>query len=126
MFWSGLTLVALSAALWGSGQQFLTYRFVETQGEILESEVVDQGKTDGFRVSYRYSHKGTSYESTRLRYGGGNGESGDWAIKMKAQFAAGSKIPVFLVHLLPTTRFWFGASKVWTSLRCSFSPRLPW
>ncbi len=96
LFWSGLTLVALSAALWGTGQQLLTYRFVETQGEILESEVVDQGKTDGFRVSYRYSVNGTTHEGARIRYGGGNGESGDWAIKMKAQFAAGSKIPVFL------------------------------
>ncbi len=95
LFWSGLTLVALSAALWGTGQQLLTYRFVETQGEILQSEVVDQGKTDGFRVSYRYSVNGTTYEGARLRYGGGNAESGDWAIKMKAQFAAGSKIPVF-------------------------------
>jgi hypothetical protein len=95
LFWSGLTLVALSAALWGTGQQLVTCRFVETQGEILESEVVDQGKTDGFRVSYRYSVNGTTYEGARLRYGGGNGESGDWAIKMKAQFAAGSKIPVF-------------------------------
>ena len=59
VFWSALALVALSAMLWGTARQLLTYRFVMAQGEILASEVVAQGKTDGFRVRYRYSVSGT-------------------------------------------------------------------
>jgi hypothetical protein len=95
VFWSALTLVALSAALWGTARQLLTYHFVVVQGEILESEVLDQGETDGFRVRYRYSVNGTTYEGARLRYGGGNGESGDWAARTKARFPASSQVPVF-------------------------------
>ncbi len=95
MLWSALTLVALSASFSGTIRQLGTYRFGATRGEVLESAVVNQGKTDDFRIRYRYSADGTAYEGTGLRFGGGSGESGDWAVRTKSRYPVGSPVEVF-------------------------------
>ncbi len=95
LFWSALTLAALSASLSGTIRQLGTYRFGATRGEVLESAVVNQGKTDDFRIRYRYSVSGTAHEGVGLRFGGVSGESGDWAIRTKSRYPVGSQVEVF-------------------------------
>lgn len=94
LFWSALTLAALSASLSGTIRQLGTYRYWATPGEVSECAVVNQGKTDNFRIRYRYSANGTAYEGTGLRFGGGSGESGDWAVRTKSRYPVGSLVEV--------------------------------
>ncbi len=100
LLWSAITLSLLGFMADGAVQQIRALSYPNVPGLVTESQVIRRSKTSGIRLRYHYVVGEREFEGDRLRFGGGEGESGDWAARTVATLPPGKKV---VVHYDPVS-----------------------
>ena len=94
LLWSGITLSILGLLADGAVRQIRALSYPTVPGLITESRVVRRSKTSGIHLRHSYVVAGREFVGDRLRFGGGESESGDWATRTVASLPPGRSVVV--------------------------------